>query len=127
MYQEPSNWSLHELSNYKFGRQSFCVTNFPESVWNACSGFGNVFDLFISNNKSILGKCLGFVRFKGVHNLDDMVNSLCGIWFRYCKLFASLPRFDKKRSSQTPHFITSKVVKQDSHGNSYASVLKGSF
>ncbi|GJZ58847.1 RNA-directed DNA polymerase, eukaryota, nucleotide-binding alpha-beta plait domain protein [Tanacetum coccineum] len=65
---------------------SVFVTNFPDYVnsrdlWNKCSVYGTVIDVFIPNKKSKAGKRFAFdpVSFK-VFNLDRLVKNLCTIW-----------------------------------------------
>lgn len=57
---------------------SFYVTNFLDyiissNLWRACNRIGKVVDVFISNNRSQLGKCFGFVRFLGECNNELMI------------------------------------------------------
>nr|GEV00971.1 RNA-directed DNA polymerase, eukaryota [Tanacetum cinerariifolium] len=64
---------------------SIYVTNFPDSatsrdLWNACSVYGTLVDVFIPLKKSNEGKRFAFVRFVKVHNLVRLVENLCTIW-----------------------------------------------
>nr|GEU77405.1 hypothetical protein [Tanacetum cinerariifolium] len=73
---------------------SIYVTNFPDSatsrdLWNACSVYGTVVDVFIPLKKSKVGKRLAFVRFVKVHNLVRLVENLCTIWIGRHHLFAN--------------------------------------
>nr|GEZ89271.1 uncharacterized mitochondrial protein AtMg00810-like [Tanacetum cinerariifolium] len=73
---------------------SIYVTNFPDSatsrdLWNACSVYGTVVDVFIPLKKSKVGKRFAFVRFVKVHNLVRLVENLCTIWIGRHHLFAN--------------------------------------
>ncbi|GKE29296.1 RNA-directed DNA polymerase, eukaryota, nucleotide-binding alpha-beta plait domain protein, partial [Tanacetum coccineum] len=73
---------------------SVFVTNFPDYVnsrdlWNKCSVYGTVIDVFIPNKKSKAGKRFAFVRFIKVFNLDRLVKNLCTIWIGSYHLFAN--------------------------------------
>ncbi|GJW95814.1 transmembrane 9 superfamily member 11-like protein [Tanacetum coccineum] len=64
---------------------SVFVTNFPDYVnsrdlWNKCSVYGTVIDVFIPNKKSKAGKRFAFVRFIKVFNLDRLVKIYGTIW-----------------------------------------------
>ncbi|GJR12520.1 RNA-directed DNA polymerase, eukaryota, nucleotide-binding alpha-beta plait domain protein [Tanacetum coccineum] len=76
---------------------SVFVTNFPDYVnsrdlWNKCSVYGTVIDVFIPNKKSKAGKRFAFVRFIKVFNLDRLVKNLCTIWIGSYHLFANQVR-----------------------------------
>ncbi|GKD66763.1 RNA-directed DNA polymerase, eukaryota, nucleotide-binding alpha-beta plait domain protein [Tanacetum coccineum] len=79
---------------------SIFVTNFPDSVnsrdlWNKCSVYGTVVDVFIPAKLSKAGKRFSFVRFINVFNLDHLVENLCSLWIGRHHLFANHVRFDR--------------------------------
>nr|GEU64134.1 putative RNA-directed DNA polymerase, eukaryota, reverse transcriptase zinc-binding domain protein [Tanacetum cinerariifolium] len=79
---------------------SIYVTNFPDSVnsrdlWNKCSVYGTVVDVFIPAKLSKASKRFAFVRFIKVFSLDRLVENLCTIWIGRYHLFANHVRFDR--------------------------------
>lgn len=111
---------------------SFYVTNFLDyiissNLWRACNRIGKVVDVFISNNRSQLGKCFGFVRFSGECNNELMIKQLCDIWFGYHKVFAAIPRTPRLiKSAPSSQQVPPIFEKQHFPDNSYASIVKGS-
>ncbi|GKD64010.1 RNA-directed DNA polymerase, eukaryota [Tanacetum coccineum] len=87
---------------------SVFVTNFPDYVnsrdlWNKCSVYGTVIDVFIPNKKSKAGKRFAFVRFIKVFNLDRLVKNLCTIWIGSYHLFANQVRYDRPQKPLNPN------------------------
>ncbi|GJU66746.1 RNA-directed DNA polymerase, eukaryota [Tanacetum coccineum] len=87
---------------------SVFVTNFPDYVnsrdlWNKCSVYGTVIDVFIPNKKSKAGKRFAFVRFIKVFNLDRLVENLCTIWIGSYHLFANQVRYDRPQKPLNPN------------------------
>ncbi|GKB11251.1 RNA-directed DNA polymerase, eukaryota, nucleotide-binding alpha-beta plait domain protein [Tanacetum coccineum] len=85
---------------------SIYVTNFPDSVtsrdlWNACSVYGTVVDVFIPLKKSKVGKRFAFVRFVKVHNLVRLVENLCTIWIGRHHLFANQVRYERPQKNHS--------------------------
>nr|GFA55412.1 glucose-methanol-choline oxidoreductase, FAD/NAD(P)-binding domain protein [Tanacetum cinerariifolium] len=57
------------------------ITNFPayfssKDLWNTCSKFGIVLDVYIPNKVSNQGKRYAFAHFKKVSNVDSLISSL---------------------------------------------------
>lgn len=57
---------------------SFFFTNYPkdwtrQSMWIHFQRFGNVLDIFIPNKRSKQGTKFGFVKFKEVNNMEDLL------------------------------------------------------
>ncbi|GJW80526.1 RNA-directed DNA polymerase, eukaryota, nucleotide-binding alpha-beta plait domain protein, partial [Tanacetum coccineum] len=83
---------------------SIFVTNFPDHVnsrdlWNKCSVYGTVVDVFIPIKKSKAGKRFAFVRFIKVPNLERLVENLCTLWIGSYHLFANQVRFERSNLS----------------------------
>ncbi|GJX09233.1 RNA-directed DNA polymerase, eukaryota [Tanacetum coccineum] len=77
---------------------SIFVTNFPDSVnsrdlWNKCSVYGTVVDVFIPAKLSKAGKRFAFVRFIKVINLDRLVENLWNNQFGTQKVNGSAGSF----------------------------------
>nr|GEY57542.1 RNA-directed DNA polymerase, eukaryota, nucleotide-binding alpha-beta plait domain protein [Tanacetum cinerariifolium] len=85
---------------------SIYVTNFPDSatsrdLWNACSVYGTVVDVFIPLKKSKVGKRFAFVRFVKVHNLVRLVENLCTFWIGRHHLFANQVRYERPQKNHS--------------------------
>ncbi|PWA35052.1 hypothetical protein CTI12_AA613130 [Artemisia annua] len=121
---------------------SFYITNFPDYVdakrlWIECEPYGRIVDAFIVYKKSKAGMRIGFVRFLGVKNDEQLARSLASIWIGSYHLFASVARFNrlekkemlpKKTKEEMNNFIpTQKAEHVGSSNNkkSYASTLHG--
>nr|GEY90477.1 RNA-directed DNA polymerase, eukaryota [Tanacetum cinerariifolium] len=79
---------------------SVFVTNFSDYVnsrdlWEKCSVYRTVVDVFIPSKKSKAGKRFAFVRFIKVFNLDRLVVNLCTLWIGSYHLFANQVRYDR--------------------------------
>ncbi|GKC94513.1 RNA-directed DNA polymerase, eukaryota [Tanacetum coccineum] len=89
--------------------KSIFVTNFPVStsakdLWNLCSGYGTVVDVYIPNRLSKTGKRFAFVRFIKVVNVDRLVGNLRTLWIGRMHIHANEVRFARPpRAAQTPH------------------------
>ncbi|GKA31101.1 RNA-directed DNA polymerase, eukaryota, nucleotide-binding alpha-beta plait domain protein [Tanacetum coccineum] len=91
---------------------SVYVTNFPDSVnsrdlWNSCSAYGTVIDVFIPVKKSKAGKRFAFVRFIKVNNLVRLVENLCTIWIGRHHLFANQVRYERPQKPYSPPNVKS--------------------
>lgn len=63
---------------------SFFFSDFPtnwtrESMWKYFGHFGHVMDVFVPAKKTRDGKAFGFVRYKGVNNVEKLVNEVRGV------------------------------------------------
>ncbi|GJR55393.1 RNA-directed DNA polymerase, eukaryota [Tanacetum coccineum] len=113
-------------SNENFTKKishSVFVTNFPDYVnsrdlWNKCSVYGTVIDVFIPNKKSKAGKRFAFVRFIKVFNLDRLMENLCTIWIGSYHLFTNQKDADQWNGSTGSHQKKGGVT-------SYVSVVNG--
>ena len=104
------------------------VTNFPDHVtardlWNVCTAYGKVVDVYIPLKKSKTGKKFAFVRFLKVDNMERLIENLRTIWIGRFHLYANPARFN--REARAPFVQPSKVkVNMGPVKNSFASVLK---
>nr|GEW22293.1 RNA-directed DNA polymerase, eukaryota, nucleotide-binding alpha-beta plait domain protein [Tanacetum cinerariifolium] len=104
------------------------VMNFPDHVtardlWNVCSTYGQVVDVFIPLKKSKAGKFFSFVRFLKVDNLDRLIDNMCTIWIGRFHLHANQVRFQRATRSSSFKSTNANV---GSAKNSFAFVLKSS-
>nr|GEV92352.1 RNA-directed DNA polymerase, eukaryota [Tanacetum cinerariifolium] len=131
----------NEESTQKISHSVY-VTNFPDSVtsrdlWNTCSVYGSVDDVFIPLKKSKAGKRFSFVRFIKVNNLVRLVENLCTIWIGRCHLSANPVRFERPHKSCTTPYAKPGVHSRPSnpcafqHSNgrvgSYVNAVNGKF
>nr|GEV78602.1 RNA-directed DNA polymerase, eukaryota, reverse transcriptase zinc-binding domain protein [Tanacetum cinerariifolium] len=77
---------------------SFYVSNFPEStnakeLWNTFLPFGRLADAYIPNRRSKGGKRFGFIRFFGVSDAQNFLQSLSNIWIGSFHLFITFAKF----------------------------------
>ncbi|GJZ29352.1 RNA-directed DNA polymerase, eukaryota [Tanacetum coccineum] len=107
---------------------SIFMTNFPDStsakdLWNLCSGYRTVVDVYIPNRRSKVGKWFAFVRFIKVENIDRLVGNLCTLWIGRMHIHANVVHFTHPpratRVSQPPKRVISGT-------SSYVSAVKGS-
>ncbi|GJS02774.1 reverse transcriptase domain-containing protein [Tanacetum coccineum] len=81
--------------------KSVFVTNFSDhlsarDLWNVCTAYGKVINVYIPLKKSKAGKKSAFVRFMKVDNLDRIIKNLCTIWIGRYRLHANPVRFQKE-------------------------------
>nr|GEU37241.1 RNA-directed DNA polymerase, eukaryota, nucleotide-binding alpha-beta plait domain protein [Tanacetum cinerariifolium] len=92
---------------------SIYVTNFPDcatsrDLWDACSVYGTVVDVFIPLKKSKVGKRFAFIRFVKVHNLVRLVENLCTIWIGRHHLFVNQVRYERPQKNHLNPFVIRK-------------------
>nr|GEX48344.1 RNA-directed DNA polymerase, eukaryota [Tanacetum cinerariifolium] len=103
------------------------ITNLPayfssKDLWNTCSKFGTVLDVYIPKKVSKQGKRYAFARFKKVSNVDSLISSLRSVWLGSFHLYANVARFNrgtKTSDSQKSH----SNVPLNTSKPSYAKVL----
>ncbi|KAL4587954.1 hypothetical protein LXL04_000831 [Taraxacum kok-saghyz] len=116
---------------------SVFVTNFPDSflskdLWESCSQYGRVSDVFIPANRSKAGKRYAFVRFLKADNIDLIVSNLCTIWHGKLRLNANISRFPRNvkpsvrvhGSKQAGSFVNHVDKPVHSVENSYAAAVQ---
>ncbi|GKC40007.1 RNA-directed DNA polymerase, eukaryota, partial [Tanacetum coccineum] len=106
--------------------KSVFVTNFPKhftarDLWNVCTAYGKVVDVYIPLKKSKAGKKFAFVRFLKVDNLERLIENLCTIWIGHFRLHANPVRFHKEARAPFPQ---PTKVNVGTVKNSFVSVLK---
>lgn len=121
--------------------QNIFITGFPKhfskrELWNVCSKYGVVSDVFIASKLTKLGKAFGFVRFIQVDEVDRLIANLCTIWIGSFKVHANMARFSRLQgharenikstnAAPTPHGNKSfSIPVSQQQQNSYASVLR---
>ncbi|GKB31560.1 RNA-directed DNA polymerase, eukaryota [Tanacetum coccineum] len=103
-------------------------TNFPDHItardlWNVCTAYGKVVDVYIPLKRSKTGKKFAFVRFLKVDNMERLIENLCTIWIGRFHLHANPVRF--QRESMASFVQPSKVkINTGPVKNSFVSVLK---
>ncbi|GJW79513.1 RNA-directed DNA polymerase, eukaryota [Tanacetum coccineum] len=106
--------------------KSVFITNFPDhctarDLWNVCTTYGKVVDVYIPLKKSKAGKKFAFVRFLNVDNLERLIENICTIWMGRFRLHANLVRFQRefRAPNSQPNKGNLGAIK-----NSFAFVLK---
>nr|GFC47156.1 RNA-directed DNA polymerase, eukaryota, nucleotide-binding alpha-beta plait domain protein [Tanacetum cinerariifolium] len=85
-------------------------------LWNTCSSYGTVVDVFIPTKISKAGKRFAFVRFVKVHNLDRLVDNLRTLWIGSFHLYASLSRFERPpKNSSYPNLGSKNTNRHTGH------------
>ncbi|KAL4568139.1 hypothetical protein LXL04_023741 [Taraxacum kok-saghyz] len=79
---------------------SVFLTNFPDQIfskdlWQSCSQYGTVSDVYIPAARSKTGKRFAFVRFLKPDNLDLIVANQCTIWHGKLRLHANISKFPR--------------------------------
>nr|GEX30015.1 RNA-directed DNA polymerase, eukaryota, nucleotide-binding alpha-beta plait domain protein [Tanacetum cinerariifolium] len=104
------------------------ITNFPanfsaKELWNTCSKFGTILDVFIPNKVSKQGKRYAFYRFKKVSNVDSLITSLRSVWLGSFHMYANVARFNRDTKPSDSQNSYSNVSLNASKP-SYANVLE---
>ncbi|KAL4562431.1 hypothetical protein LXL04_034634 [Taraxacum kok-saghyz] len=120
------------------GFSKFFVTNFSEvttakALWEICSKFGRVSDVYIPAKRSRLGKRFDFITMIGVKNVEEMTKNLASIWIGFYRLLANEVRFPKLQGGPKFNNINrpvekeraSSTIKEVQNKGSYASVVGG--
>ncbi|PWA36134.1 hypothetical protein CTI12_AA602910 [Artemisia annua] len=99
------------------------TTNFSaKELWNTCSIFGTVLDVYIPNKVSKQGKRYAFARFKKVTNVDSLITSLRSVWLGSFHMYANVARFNRNTKPSDSQNSYSNVPLNASKP-SYANVL----
>nr|GEU98515.1 RNA-directed DNA polymerase, eukaryota [Tanacetum cinerariifolium] len=104
------------------------VTNFPDhltaqDLWNVCTAYGKVIDVYIPLKRSKSGKKFAFVRFLKVDNMKRLIENLCTIWIGRFHLHANPVRFQRESMAS---FVQPSKGKMNTGPvkKSFASVMK---
>ncbi|MCI19252.1 endonuclease/exonuclease/phosphatase family protein, partial [Trifolium medium] len=121
---------VHRLANET---TSYFFTNFPEGVkaidlWSKFARFGRVGEVYIPNKLDKQGKRFGFVKFREVRDVKDLLSRLGDIWVGSFKLRVNLSRFGRgetRRDKQVEIPQNSKAVAeaQCQDGRSFKEAL----
>nr|GEU44164.1 RNA-directed DNA polymerase, eukaryota, reverse transcriptase zinc-binding domain protein [Tanacetum cinerariifolium] len=103
------------------------ITNLPayfssKDLWNTCSKFGTVLDVYFPNKVSKQGKRYAFDRFIKVSNVDSLISSLRSVWLGSFHLYANVARFNRGTKTSDSQKSHSNVPRNTSKP-SYAKVL----
>ncbi|GKA28308.1 RNA-directed DNA polymerase, eukaryota [Tanacetum coccineum] len=107
--------------------KSVFVTNFPDhctarDLWNVCTAYGKVADVYIPLKKSKADKKFAFVRFLNVDNFEHLIENIGTIWMGRFRLHANPVRFQREPRAQK--FSTPPKENVGPVKHSFASVLK---
>ncbi|GKE62401.1 RNA-directed DNA polymerase, eukaryota [Tanacetum coccineum] len=107
--------------------KSVFVTNFPDhctarDLWNVCTAYGKVADVYIPLKKSKAGKKFAFVCFLNVDNFERLIENIGTIWMGRFRLYANPVRFQREPRAQK--FSTPPKENVGPVKHSFASVLK---
>nr|GEU42927.1 RNA-directed DNA polymerase, eukaryota [Tanacetum cinerariifolium] len=115
-----SNASLLERLSCKIFITNFPATFSAKDLWNTCSKYGTVLDVYIPKKVSKQGKHFAFARFNKVSNVDLLIKNLRSIWLGNFHMFANVARFNRDTVSQKPF----SNAPSKSSIPSYAKVVK---
>ncbi|XP_076944786.1 uncharacterized protein LOC143615569 [Bidens hawaiensis] len=79
---------------------TFFVSNLPDRVtstdlWAECRHIGTVSDTYIPTKRDRRGNWFGFIRFRGVVNVQNLLDKLIGIKVLNAKIGVTLAKFDR--------------------------------
>nr|GEY09805.1 hypothetical protein [Tanacetum cinerariifolium] len=122
------------LCEKKRGNRGTCVLgrSFPPSLsakelWNSCSKFGIVLDVYIPLKTTRNGKRFAFFRFNKVNDVDLLIRNLKSIWLGSYHLFANVARFNRNSYAGIAQKVDNSKpsLENNSLKTSFASLLKG--
>nr|GEW29600.1 DUF4283 domain protein [Tanacetum cinerariifolium] len=93
----PSKPNLNFLAVHK-SYSSIFVSNIPwkatvQDLWDSCNQWGAVIDVYIAAKRSKSGHRFGFVRFKNVNDINQLVSNLKVAWMGGFHLFADVAKY----------------------------------
>ncbi|KAG5068618.1 hypothetical protein JHK85_000995 [Glycine max] len=93
------NWRDHkDISSFYFTR--FADDTTEKELWQQFKRWGDVREIFIPNRRNYNGRRYGFVRFKGVQDIQQLTRQLDSIVIGGMKLFVNIPKYDRERRTQ---------------------------
>ncbi|GAU45310.1 hypothetical protein TSUD_300390 [Trifolium subterraneum] len=107
------------LSGYVRTAQQECVsfffTNFPHTedvvgLRKTFGSFGRIGDLFIPSKRTKFNQRFGFVRFRAVWDVDELLLKLQDIWLGTYKLRVNIAKFRRDNSTYLPQKSPSGVL-----------------
>ena len=90
------NWRDHkDISSFYFTR--FADDTTEKELWQQFKRWGDVREIFIPNRRNYNGRRYGFVRFKGVSDVQQMAWKLDNSVIGGLKLFVNVPKYNRAR------------------------------
>ncbi|GJU97288.1 RNA-directed DNA polymerase, eukaryota [Tanacetum coccineum] len=95
----PSKPNLNFRAVHK-SYSSIFVSNIPwkatvQDLWDTCNQWGVVIDVYIAAKRSKSGHRFGFVRFKNVNDINQLVSNLRVTWMGGFHLFADVAKYGR--------------------------------
>ncbi|GKA96833.1 RNA-directed DNA polymerase, eukaryota [Tanacetum coccineum] len=95
----PSKPNLNFRAVHK-SYSSIFVSNIPwkatvQDLWDTCNQWGVVIDVYIATKRSKSGHRFGFVRFKNVNDINQLVSNLRVTWMGGFHLFADVAKYGR--------------------------------
>ena len=93
------NWRDHtDISSFYFTRFTDDITE--NELWQHFKRWGDLREIFIPYRRNYNGRRYGFVRFKGVRDIQQLARQLDSIVIGGMKLFVNIPKYDRERRTQ---------------------------
>ena len=93
------NWRDHkDISSFYFIR--FADDTTERELWQQFKRWGDVREIFIPNRRNYSGRRYGFVRFKGVRDIQQLARQLDSIVIGGMKLYVNIPKYNRERQTQ---------------------------
>ena len=91
-----TNWRDHpDISSFYFKRFTDEITE--KDLWQHFKRWGDVREIFIPNRRNYNGRRYGFVRFKGVNDVQQLARKLDNSVIGGLKLFVNVPKYTRAR------------------------------
>ncbi|GKB65989.1 RNA-directed DNA polymerase, eukaryota [Tanacetum coccineum] len=99
----PSKPNLNFRAIHK-SYSSIFVSNIPwkatvQDLWDTCNQWGMVIDVYIAAKRSKSGHRFGFVRFKNVNDINQLVSNLRVTWMGGFHLFADVAKYGRTNNT----------------------------
>ncbi|KAJ0626074.1 putative RNA recognition motif domain, nucleotide-binding alpha-beta plait domain superfamily [Helianthus annuus] len=113
---------------------TFIVQNLPDRttkmvLWRAFQPYGFVSDAYVARKKDKRGNSFGFVRYKGVENLDVTLAGMNTVKIFEAKVLVSLAKYDKNHNKfvYTSKFVGEKIWRPKDPAQSYQCNKENTF
>nr|GEU73259.1 mitochondrial substrate carrier family protein C [Tanacetum cinerariifolium] len=124
-----SNASLLERLSCNIFITIFRAKLTGKELWNTCSQYVTVLDVFIPKKLSKQGKPFAFARFNKVTDVDSLINNLRSVWLGNFRVYANVARFNRETNhnfySQSSKAKAPMYVPSFVSAPSFAKVVKG--
>ena len=102
------NWrDRKDISSFYFTRFADDITE--KELWQQFKRWGDVREIFIPNRRNYSGRRYGFVRFKGVQDIQQLTRQLDSIVIGGMKLYVNIPKYNRERQTQEDKHRTKEV------------------